>query len=305
MAELGFGDGRAVLEKSGDYAVFRRDNVTFVYYIDDIWKFGEVGSGSPAMEIYERGPKADGSFNGDLQFWFWPIGTGKDATLRLYNEDGVNIGQYGSYQSCDSGPCTIRTELMYTNRNGTNVIKPVDSQPGSEAIEDDRYLLMGLGETDMPEGWPEAVKTEGDYTATVTSSLANNYCNGDSASVGIELTNERLAGSAEVSVTTINHTTGNSNTSNVTIPEGGTSITREVNVSGNSQQNADVMTVEINGNGVYTGSANIGVVGGDIGLTVTSIDSSVIEGQEYSGDVEVSNSGNCSADVTVSYETKQ
>ena len=303
MTKLGEGNAVAIAETSGFYKTIRRENVTITFYVDDVYKFAADEVGRAAIEMREQSG-TDGVWNGELQFWQWPVGQGQEPTIRIYDESGTNLSYVSSWQEADSDGSTIRSELVHNFLDtGYNEFKPPENFPGTQEITSDRHIMVCYGPTDMPEKWPEAVMQEGDYTATVTQEINNQYCAGDSASVEIELTNEALIGNTEVDVTVVNNITGNANTSTVSIPEGGTTITRSVDIEGPSQTGASVMEVEINNDRVYSGSADIGVTDNDIQISVASLDDTVIEGQGYSGQLEVSNTGDCSADVTVSYDT--
>jgi len=250
--------------------------------------------------------------------------------IEYYDGDG-RIGTHYADLPTETNSGTA----MGVNHDGRshNAYQPEDRQGIDESYQDGEYfysyshdgspiwsgpdegqwsageVLIVAPSAEPPSRWPDGAITETTLDATIDSDIQSKMCPGDSATVTIEMSNDHVASDI---IGQINYETMGGGSVEDFIVEPGRSETIEIDVV--ISENAlpieqEVLSFDITSDADVNGSISrsfaslIGTQPDEVSMENVELPSEVVEGRDIDGSVDVSNGGDCSTDVTVSYTT--
>lgn len=287
------------ITQSEEYRVLEIDGIEIIVYVKDI-RF--LSGEDPKIE-----------HEGDLYFKVSGVGNGQRVNYHLVSITEGYIAEVVSEGKCSFDWCSLGMDLNFDGVSGTISSGEYSFLSGRHSDEEpvdfysDSILLTFGARNDFPyepEDWHTATDTP-DVSASLVNGVSGPYCAGDTIAAEVEIINQVVAGDTTATVEVTNLMSGLTSTEDVNVPSDNTKYTAEVTVPDSiNGKSVDVISVSVNGEGVYTGSADVGASFDSVNITSANVPDSVMLGREYTGSMVVENTSDCDVDVTASYTEK-
>jgi hypothetical protein len=284
---------------SEQYGVLEIDDVEIIVYLKDADQFATGDDDDIKIEHV-----------GDLEFRVGGMGNGQRINYHLVSITEGYIAEVVSTGKCEFDWCRMGIDVNFDGDEGTVTGGEYSYLSGRHSDENPATfysdsILLTFGARDEfphePEDWHTATDNP-DVSANLSNGVSGPYCAGDTIAAEVEIINQVVAGDTTATVEVTNLMTGSTSTDDVTVPPNDTKYTAEVTVPDDvNGKSVDVISISVDGEQIYTGSADVGASFDSINITSANVPDSVMLGREYNGSMVVENASDCDVNVTASY----
>jgi len=280
------------MDKSEDYIVTQVDGIDVVMYVRDI----DFLTGNEPEIIHE----------GDFNFTIYGIGRGQQPTYYMTTLTSGVFAEVTATSTCDFSSCSRGMDLSFDFSSSPLDVSDGDytSVSGEGSTYADRILINFGQDNYEPDNWHENYDNP-DVSASINGGVSSSYCAGDDVTISGVIENQVVAGSTTADIAVTNEVSGSTDTVSLEVPKPSIDFNSSITIpEGTNGSGLDLITIAVNGNDIYTGSADVGASSDEVNISSIDVPDSVMGGDLFGGSVTVSNDSNCSVNVTLSTSKK-